>query len=45
MSHTEHVREALERERAALRRLTYRTDAIAARLEAIHRLLDRLSAA
>jgi len=45
MSHTEQMREALEQERAALRRLTYKTDAITAMLEAIHRLLDRISAA
>lgn len=33
--------EALKQERAALRRLTYRTDAITARLETIHRELER----
>ena len=33
--------EALKREQAALRRLTYKTDAITARLEAIFRELER----
>ncbi len=35
------VAEALKREQAALRRLTYKTDAITARLEAIYRALER----
>lgn len=35
------VAEALKREQAALRRLTYKTDAITARLEAIYRTLER----
>ncbi len=33
---------ALKQEQASLRRLTYKTDAITARLEAIYRALERL---
>lgn len=33
--------EALKREQAMLRSLTYKTDAITARLEAIHGMLER----
>ena len=35
---------ALKQEQAALRRLTYKTDAITARLETIHRLLEKRAA-